>query len=390
MQIKRFFASDTHKALRMVREAMGPDAVIIANHTVDGGVEIVASGDYDDSQIEIMNNVSEETAGAETEAAKEHTVNQDKVINGMRDEIHQLKNMMESQLSAMKIGQWGQQDKVRAGLFKQFSRLGLGADLITRFVAAVGGEKDFRSASRKALALLARKLITTEKDLIKQGGVVVLVGPTGAGKTTTIAKLAAQFSLLHGTQDVVLVSADNRRIGAHEQLLAFGKLLGIPVLHARNPQELDMTLSTLTEKKLVLVDSSGMGQADLSNLDQILGMNSHHKDIEHYLVLPATMQRAAMDRILAATRKKKIAGCILTKVDEAAALGDAFTSLLRHKLPIAYWADGQRIQEDLYHANIVELVTRAVSLAKIRHENKDDRLMLAMLNNASQSTGLRH
>ena len=389
MQIKRFFASDTHKALRMVREAMGPDAVIIANHSVDGGVEIVASGDYDDSKIEILSKGSEE-AVADVEAPRESNVNHDKVIDSMRDEIHQLKNMMESQLSAMKVGQWGQQDKVRAGLFKQFSKLGLGADLITRFVAAVGGEKDFRSASRKALALLARKLITTEKDIIKQGGIVVLVGPTGAGKTTTIAKLAAQFSMQHGTQDIVLVSADNRRIGAHEQLLAFGKLLGIPVLHARNQQELDMMLSTLTDKKLVLVDSSGMGQADLSNLDQILGMSRHHKDIEHYLVLPATMQRVAMDRILTATRKKKIAGCILTKVDEAAALGDAFTSLLRHKLPIAFWADGQRIQEDLYHANVVELVTRAVSLAKIRHENKDDRLMLAMLNNASQSTGLRH
>jgi len=389
MQIKRFFASDTHKALRMVREAMGPDAVIIANHSVDGGVEIVASGDYDDSKIEILSKGSEE-AVADVQAPRESNVNHDKVIDSMRDEIHQLKNMMESQLSAMKVGQWGQQDKVRAGLFKQFSKLGLGADLITRFVAAVGGEKDFRSASRKALALLARKLITTEKDIIKQGGIVVLVGPTGAGKTTTIAKLAAQFSMQHGTQDIVLVSADNRRIGAHEQLLAFGKLLGIPVLHARNQQELDMMLSTLTDKKLVLVDSSGMGQADLSNLDQILGMSSHHKDIEHYLVLPATMQRVAMDRILTATRKKKIAGCILTKVDEAAALGDAFTSLLRHKLPIAFWADGQRIQEDLYHANVVELVTRAVSLAKIRHENKDDRLMLAMLNNASQSTGLRH
>lgn len=389
MQIKRFFASDTHKALRMVREAMGPDAVIIANHSVDGGVEIVASGDYDDSKIEILSKGSEE-AVADVEAPRESNVNHDKVIDSMRDEIHQLKNMMESQLSAMKVGQWGQQDKVRAGLFKQFSKLGLGADLITRFVAAVGGEKDFRSASRKALALLARKLITTEKNIIQEGGIVVLVGPTGAGKTTTIAKLAAQFSMHHGTQDIVLVSADNRRIGAHEQLLAFGKLLGIPVLHARNQQELDMMLSTLTDKKLVLVDSSGMGQADLSNLDQILGMSRHHKDIEHYLVLPATMQRVAMDRILTATRKKKIAGCILTKVDEAAALGDAFTSLLRHKLPIAFWADGQRIQEDLYHANVVELVTRAVSLAKIRHENKDDRLMLAMLNNASQSTGLRH
>lgn len=389
MQIKRFFARDTHRALRKVREAMGPEAVIIANRTIDGGVEITASGDYDDSHIEILNKGSEETA-AVAEVAKENNTNQDKVIDGMRSEIHQLKNMMESQLSAMKVGQWGQQDKVRAGLFKQFSKLGLGADLITRFVAAVGGEKDFRSASRKALALLARKLITTEKDIIKQGGIVVLVGPTGAGKTTTIAKLAAQFSMQHSAQDVVLVSADNRRIGAHEQLLAFGKLLGIPVLHVKNQQELDITLSTLADKKLVLVDSSGMGQADLSNLNQLPGVSNSHKDIEHYLVLPATMQRAAMDRILTATRQIKISGCILTKVDEATVLGDAFTSLLRSKLPLAYWADGQRIQEDLYHANVVELVTRAVSLAKTRHENKDDRLMLAMLNNASQSTGLRH
>lgn len=389
MQIKRFFARDTHRALRKVREAMGSEAVIIANRTVDGGVEITASGDYDDSHIDILNSASEETV-AVAEVANENNANQDKVIDGMRSEIHQLKNMMESQLSAMKIGQWGQQDKVRADLFKQLSRMGLGADLVTRFVAMAGGEKDMKSAFRKALRLLAKKLITTEKDIIKQGGIVVLIGPTGAGKTTTIAKLAAQFSMLHDAQDVVLVSADNRRIGAHEQLLAFGKLLGIPVLHTREPQELDSILSALTDKKLVLVDSSGLGQADLHDLSKLPGVNSIHQGIEHYLVLPTTMQRAAMDRIITATKQIKISGCILTKIDEAIALGDAFTSLLSHKLPVAYWADGQRIQGDLYQAISEDLISHAFSLTRNRQQNKDDRLMLAMLNNASQSTGLRH
>lgn len=389
MQIKRFFAKDTHRALRKVREAMGPDAVIISNRQVEDGVEILASGDYDDSRIDIPAQADAPQAAAVAEPARRDP-DQDKVIRGMREEIHQLKNLMESQLGAMKVGQWAQHDEVRAHLFRQFSRLGLGADLITRFVSATAGEKDLVVASRKALALLAKKLKITDRDLLEEGGVAVLIGPTGAGKTTTIAKLAARFVMEQGADGVVMISADNRRIGAHEQLLAFGKLLGIPVLHAREPRELDSMLAALADKKLVLVDSAGMDQADLQNPGRLPGFNNRSGDVRHYLVLPATMQRVAMDRILSVLRKAGIAGCILTKVDEAAALGDAFTSLLRHRVPVAYWTDGQRIEKDLYRADAGDLVSRAVRLSKARHVNKDDRLMLAMLKSAGAATELRH
>lgn len=388
MQVKRFIAKDAHSALRMVREAMGSEAVIITNRKVDDGIEIVASGDYDGA-VQGLNSKAEMHADLPA-VAEVDGVSQSTQIDGMRSEIHALKDMMESQLSAMKVGHWGQRDKLSAELFRQLSRLGLGVELATRLVSVTQDCNDMNSASRKALTLLARKLKTTDDDILEEGGVVVLLGPTGAGKTTTIAKLAAQFSLLHGTHDIVLVSADNRRIGAHEQLLAFGKLLGIPVLHARDERELDAILQTLVDKKLVLVDSAGLDQADLRRPDKLIGMHSINEKLQHYLVLPATMQRAALDRVFSAMEGIQIHGCILTKVDEAIALGDAFTSLLRYKMPLAYWTDGQRIQDDLHQARAADLVSKSVKLAKIRQENKDDRLMLAMLNTASQSTGLRH
>ncbi len=393
MQIKRFFAKETHKALRQVREAFGSDAVIIANRQLDDGVEIIATSDYDGSKFELHDNQSS-SENSEIPNPKSAVIAKDNnsgcstvdigdrhnnAIDDMRFEMHQLRSVMESQLSALKVNHWGQNSKIHASLFKNLSRLGLGIDLATKLVEQGGRKTDLGAAYQQSLSYLARKIKISQDSIVDQGGMVVLVGSTGSGKTTTLAKLATQYAKLHGAEGIVLVSADNRRIGAHEQLLVFGRLLGVPVLQARGKQELQAMLVALADKKLVLVDSPGLGQKDLHHPEDLPDFHLEGVKIRQYLVIPATMQRASIDRIMDTVKSMNITACILTKVDEAIVLGDAITSLIDHQIPLLYWSDGQNIRGDLYQAKAADLISKAVSMAKYKKENKDDRMLLSLL-----------
>lgn len=388
MQIKRFFATDTHTALRLVREAMGPDAIIIANRELEDGVEIIASGDYDESQIEA---VSMETLASNNPVFTAQATPQPQAIDDMRNEINQLRSLLESQLSTMQVASWGQQKDVRGEIYKHLTeQLGIGDALAGSLAQSCPQNTSPTAVTGQALKALAEALQITQDPTLEMGGIVVLHGPTGAGKTTTIAKLAAKFSQLHGSEGILMISADNRRIGAHEQLLALGKLLAIPVLHARSNQELNAMLSALSEKKLVLVDSSGLVQSDLRQPDQLPGMQITEASIRHYLVLPAIMQPHALNRILESMTSQQLQGCIVSKVDEASSLGDLFTSLSKYQLPIAFWTDGQHIHEHLHPAKAVDLVAQAVLIARSKQVPAAEAVVVKTSAPATESISLRH
>ena len=387
MQIKRFFATDTHSALRMVKDAMGSDAIIIANRELEDGVEIIASGDYDESQIE---SVDAQMSLSDSQTNQSKAAPQQHAIDGMRDEINQLRGLLESQLSSMQVSAWGQQNDARADIYNQLIGLDIGDDLARRLAASCSTNPGDKSTTGQALSSLAQALPVTADAMLDEGGIVILHGPTGAGKTTTIAKLAAQYAQLHGSDGIVMISADNRRIGAHEQLLALGKLLAVPVLNARSNQELNAILAALGEKKLVLVDSSGFVQSDLRQPEQLAGMQCNAVTIRHYLVVPAIMQTHAMNRVLESMAKLELHGCILSKVDEAAALGNAFTSLIRHQIPIAFWTDGQHIHEHLRPAKANDLVAQAVLIVRRKKVKAADQMPIKTGNTAAATTSLRH
>ena len=212
----------------------------------------------------------------------------------------------------------------------------------------------------------------------------------GVGKTTTIAKLAARFLRNHESREMVLVCADNGRVGAYEQLQTFGKLLGVSVVRVKHVSELVTMLGVLSDKKLVLLDSAGLGQADLRNPGQLFAMDEQLDNIRHYLVMPATMQRSAMERIFDSMAKTGLSGLILTKLDDAVHLGDVLTSLVTHDIPLTCWTDGQSIPNDLHRADAAVLVARAMRLNKTAGESKDDRILLSMLQNTERSAELWH
>jgi flagellar biosynthesis protein FlhF len=194
---------------------------------------------------------------------------------------------------------------------------------------------------------------------VEQGGVYALVGPTGVGKTTTVAKIAAECTLKLGAQRVALVTTDTYRIGAVDQLRIYGKILGAPVFAIKTEADLALTLSDLRARHLVLIDTVGMSQRDRRITDQIALLAGDGKRVKRLLLLSAVAQANVLEDVVKAYRGDGLAGCILTKVDETLTLGAALDVLLRHKLPLHYVSNGQRVPEDLHRPNAFYLVERA-------------------------------
>jgi flagellar biosynthesis protein FlhF len=310
-------------------------------------------------------------------------------LNEMKAELAQLRNALDTQIAETRAGQWGQHTKARSDLFEKLTHIGLGVDLITQLINATDSDDDLETASRKVLLALKNALKISATDAIEQGGVVVLHGPTGAGKTTTLAKLAAQFLQKNESRDLVLVCADNERIGAYEQLQTFAKLLGVSVIRVRDESELNKRLKSLGSKKLVLVDSAGMVQEDLRNPERLFAMTSQQEHVHHLLVLSATMQRASLERVFDSMAETKIEGVIITKMDDSVHLGNVLTSLARHQVPLVSWTHGQSIAKDIQRANAALLVSKAMHLNKSAIESKDDRILFSMLQSVQSQIEFR-
>jgi flagellar biosynthesis protein FlhF len=228
-------------------------------------------------------------------------------------------------------------------------------------------------------ALLMRRLPVIDDKLLDDGGVFAVVGPTGVGKTTTIAKLAARFALRHGVRNVALVSTDGYRIGAREQLLTFARIIGVPMHVAADARELGDVLDSLTPRKLVLIDTAGMSRLDRRLAEQLQALAKHGDRIRILLALAANTELAALEDSVRIFASLKPQACVLTKVDEAGSLGAALSTVIRHQLPIAHLTDGQRVPEDI-HAGAARrawLVHTAVKLRE-RTGRVPDEAVLAL------------
>lgn len=411
MKIKRFFAQDMRQAIRLVREEHGPDAVILSTRRAEGGIEIISAIDFDQDTVHAMAGVAPEPAPApwefslddaddrlpamagaraddaptslaeltaRREAAparvdaparpeKEVVWSQDPAIVAMRQELESMRGLLQDQLSQLAWGDYARKHPLKAQLLRRLSRLGLATPLAREVAEGLAGVSDPDEAWQLALAQLVRRTPVTDDTLLAHGGVVALVGPTGVGKTTTIAKLAARFVQRHGRGHVALVSTDSYRIGAQKQLMTFGQILGVETHNVNSPEELDGVLRRLAGKKLVLIDTAGMSQRDV-RLAQQFGSIAANPLIRTYLVMSANTERAVMEETVAAFRQVRVDGMVITKIDEAVTLGASLSVAIGNGLPIAYVSDGQRVPEDLHPARADRLVKRAVHLTQVHRK----------------------
>ncbi|MCW8855505.1 MAG: flagellar biosynthesis protein FlhF [Gammaproteobacteria bacterium] len=439
MKVKRFIAKDMRTALRQVKEDMGPDAVILSNRKVGDQTEILVADDYDEQLInqaldqtmsqnhssaasvynsETYSRQSHQSVDASLSLADTEMSGQNSTddlpksselnkkfqvtdvysdslpeekhqaaglfhnpvvdnsdITAMHDELKSLKAMIENQQALSEWGQLSQKHPLRVTLYKRLTEMGLSQDVCKYLVKGLDQNQDVEHSMQAALKQLVHQLTVVDDDILNRGGVYAMVGPTGVGKTTTIAKLAARFAMRHGQKHVALISTDNYRIGAHEQLMTYGRLLGVPVHTVNNAQELQQLLHTLYDKKLVLIDTAGMSQRDVRLSEQFVHFSSQQSLIKSYLVLSANAQLPTLNEVVRSFKKANLAGCILTKVDEAASLGGVLSIMIKHHLPAAYISNGQRVPEDLQPARARDLVDDMIKHAKNHRQRTDDDFM---------------
>lgn len=308
------------------------------------------------------------------------------------DEIRSLRKIVEQHLAGFAWGEVSRSAPVKTDVLRQMLDAGFSPQFSRDLLADLPTEMDGVQAMAWVKGAADRSLFTigNESDIVDRGGVYALVGPTGVGKTTTTAKLAARCVLRHGPSKVALVTTDGYRIGAHEQLRIYGRILGVTVYLVKDAAELRQTLVELQHKHMVLIDTMGMSQKDklVPELTDMLA----NCDVQRLLLLSSTSRGDTLDDVVRAYEGENLAGCILTKIDEAATLATPLDVIMRHGLKLHYVSNGQRVPEDLHLPNRGYLLHRAFKDVPDSSPHKYDGVEpgLVMANAGTMAVGGRH
>jgi flagellar biosynthesis protein FlhF len=407
MTMKKFLAKTTRQALMQVKEELGEDATIISNRSINGWTEILARSesitlpgsklldsvktDRQEAErvfqakrvqdtVDLLNGRSIHkvsapaaeltTPHAEVIATKEQPV---EIINhpqiqGMLKEMREMRNQFQAQLETLSNSTLEFSPNKR-DLMSQFLSAGFNLDLAKRVISKLPSDFSAKEAKPWAMNLLAKNMqvLENEAEIMNQHGIYALLGPTGVGKTTTIAKIASRFVLKHGNQDIALVSTDTYRIGGHEQLRIYGKILGVEVFAAKDAQDLQQTLEKLQDKKLILIDMAGLSQKDKMVNSQLDMLFEASRDIKKIICLNASGTLDTLNNVSKAFASRGLDGCIITKADEAIGLGGVINVILQNKLKVLYLTNGQRVPEDITLVDKIALIEDAFN----QEESKD-------------------
>jgi flagellar biosynthesis protein FlhF len=422
MNIKKFIAATARDALREVRNELGEEAIILSNRKTEQGVEIVAMAN--DDTVQLAGGAAQtEVAAAEVKAAEfqasevraaelkaseaktaEFKAAETKAADARALEIKaaeiraaeaellaetaphveavapvavapvaessilgEIKNMhqkLQKQIETLSWNNLQQRDPERAGLLRRMLNSGF-STLLARQLLNKMPSGDIKGESWIKQVLKRNLRVAGEADdIVVKGGVYALIGPTGVGKTTTTAKLAARAVVRYGADKVALLTTDSYRIGAYEQLKIYGKILGVAVHAVRDVDDLRLTLSALRHKHLVLIDTVGMGQRDERVAEQSDMFDA--TGVPRLLVLNSTSGGDTLEDVVRMYYSNKVIGCITTKLDEAANLGAVLDVVMRHRLVMYFMADGQRVPEDLHPVNLDLMLNKAFKPADLK------------------------
>ena len=408
MNVKQFFAANAREALGQVKRELGADAVILSNRRVEGGVEILALPHAEARALDTgareavvarpasvrsaMNNplvrqsqtvkvkmpgsAQAQRTQANAQPISAHPAPPvaaepilapatDHIARTVIREIQSMRGLINEQLSGLMFGEMQRREPNKLRMMSTLLAGGFSPALSRRLLdksPSDHGMADLRAWIKKALD---KNLITsTADDIVTKGGVYALLGPTGVGKTTTTAKLAARCVVRHGAEKLALLTTDNYRVGAHEHLRIYGRILGVSVHAVRDAADLEIALSELRNKHMVLIDTVGMSQKDQHVAEQVAMFSGRGENIKRLLLLNATCQGDTLEDVVNSYKGQGLSGCVITKTDEAASLGAVLDTVIRHRLPVHYVANGQRVPEDIHPVNREYLLHRALAAAK--------------------------
>ncbi|MGK0248590.1 MAG: flagellar biosynthesis protein FlhF [Oleispira sp.] len=449
MKAKRFTAKNMQQALRMVSDELGPDAVILSNKRVGKGVEVIAALDYQEianeqQQQEInrqlalqqeleqarqatgkirqeqplldQSNVSTTAALKEDlQDIKEGTIAQsaaldavllseedlqksisDKAVTSSRDEATPFLNQVTSELKDLKNWLVSQQGNAwnptrplswqQAQIWQRCQDLGIDPSWADKLVSALPeGDEDIEKGWAQCLKFIAEDLPLADNNMLKTGGCFAFVGPTGAGKSTTIGKLAAQYVIDHGSEDIALITMDNYRIAAHDQLKAFARIMEIPLLVLEPNGDLSAMLDQLSDKKFILIDTAGLAIQDPHFSVQLSMLKGAGNRVRSLLALPLTSQARCLQENYEHFKPAGIDGCIFTKLDECFSLGQAMSIASVARLPIHMVTDGPHIPDDIHFPNAKKMVRLAEQMARMAQARwQTSEVSSAMNNNFMQ------
>ncbi|WMJ69100.1 flagellar biosynthesis protein FlhF [Stenotrophomonas sp. 24(2023)] len=283
-------------------------------------------------------------------------------IRQLRQEVAGMRHVIEREMNRF-TDERLRGSPVRAAALDLMDEYGFDAGIARDVAMQIPLETEAHRSRGLMLGLLSRKLPIAPADPLEEGGVIALVGPTGAGKTTTIAKLASRFAEKHAARDVALVTTDTLRIGAREQLYGYGRQLGIAVHEAGSGSDLGQLLERLKDYKLVLIDTAGLGPRDRALAAQLQWLRAAHQ-VRTLLVLPANTSFGDMDEVVRRFGAANLQGLVLSKLDETGRFGSALSVAVDHQLPITWVTDGQDVPEDLHRASAANLVLRLEDLRR--------------------------
>lgn len=373
MQIKRYEAVDMQEALKLVKGDLGPDAVILSTKQVkkDNGVfgifsrqvvEVVAARDYAEKQQGKAPSGKPAAGFIESDEFLKEEIK--KIRDDMRGTPVELKDM-KAELGLLKgyiqeLLREGEQEQLRSladNLVMFFRRLvseGMDRRIAYRLVQILNNrlsedqKNDTDEINRYGLELLQKQVRTTGPLCNRKDGrkIAVFIGPTGVGKTTSIAKIAAKYTLID-KKKVALITFDTYRVGAVEQLKIYAKIIGIPVDIVLSPSELCGVIERKKDAELILIDTAGRSHKDIAYINELRELTGQPAEIACHLALSATSSNVVLSDIIGRFRDIKIDGLLFTKLDEADNFGAVFSTMINAQRPLSYFTTGQRVPEDI-------------------------------------------
>jgi len=455
MQVKRFVAADMRRALEMVRQELGSDAIILSSSRTKEGVELLttharpempdlppersnepepssadwavdspsmsagearaqaieqarrrqlAQKELDDSAREYLKpnqtvnagiplrqpgthtQQAASNAGLESASRRRpqtaaerypladlsespsqlHSHERQPRLHELQEELAEMRLLLEGQLAQVRGGRGPARPPVLATIGRRLERMGLSGSLVDHLVSHLDTRKGLSEAWSGALAGLTQQLPVDASDPVAKGGVYALLGPTGAGKTTSIGKLAARFVLQQGSpRNLALVTLDTHRIGGHDQLRSMARILGADFKVVESANSLDGVLYSLRRHRLVLIDTAGFRPGD-ERLAAQLRTLEQQPGVHNLLVLPGNSQERVLKASVHAYGAAGLSGCLVTKLDESTSLGEVLGVAIQGRLPIVYTTDGQDIPKDMAVARAHQLVAKSAALVKQR------------------------